>query len=247
MARARKKGPVARTDSKDERGHDDPLWHFPTRLPALAPGEELDLVALMAQQVADHPPGTRHHVEAKLELLHVLSLSLQLDAAVELLDELIAQELPEARRCDALMLVGACAERAKRFDLAVRLYRMAVDVSREDDAWGYFSRNNLAYSLNQLGEFEEGASFARQAIQLSPEQFNAHKNLAVALEGLGQLEQAAESYLRSTYLEPFDQRAYRSLVDMVERHPELLEKLDYLASEIEFCKSPMRVLSARKH
>lgn len=247
MARIGAKKSAARKDPKGKQSNDDPLWRFPFRLPTPGPGEQIDLVDLMAKQATEHPPGTPYYVDARLELLHVLSLSGLLDPAVELLDELFAQELPKGRGCDALMTVGICAERSKRFDVAVRMYQMAIQVAPEAGVWRFFSRNNLAYSLNQLGKFEDAVSFARQAIQIDPGRFNAHKNLAVALEGLGQFEQAAKSYLRSTYLEPLDRRAYKGLVDMVERHPELLEQLDYLGSEIEFCKSPIRVMSAERH
>lgn len=216
-------------------------------MPTGGEGEAIDLVELMAKQASEHPPGTPHYLEARLELLHVLCLSDLLDAAMELLDEILAGEVPKERRCGALMIVGGCAERSKRFDVAVRMYRRAIEVDPEEPGWRYFARNNLAYSLNQLGKFEDASTIVREAIEIDPEQFNAHKNLAVAMEGLGLFEQAADEYLRSTYLEPFDRRAYEGLVDLVKKHPELLEKLDHLRSEIEFCRDPIRVAMAGRN
>lgn len=236
------KKPPAAPGPEGKETKDDPLWRFPWRLPKPGPGESVNLVELMMKQANEHPPSSSYYLEARRELLRVLTMHADLlDRSLELLETLLAEEDSSEHRCGAIMVVGGCAERAHRFDVAARLYRMAIDLSPGHKGWEYFSRNNLAYSLNQLGEFEEAAPFARQATEMEPEVFNAYKNLAVALEGQGQFEQAAVNYLRSTYLEPFDRRAYRHLVAMVDQHPELLDQLDYLAKEIEFCKNPVQV------
>ena len=85
----------------------------------------------------------------------------------------------------------------------------------------YFLRNNLGYSLNQLGQFSEGESWCRKAIEIDWNRPNAHKNLGLALQGQTRYPEAAESFRNATLVDPFDRRALNHLRELLEIHPDL--------------------------
>ncbi|MEI7902626.1 MAG: ATP-dependent Clp protease adaptor ClpS, partial [bacterium] len=90
----------------------------------------------------------------------------------------------------------------------------------------YFSNNNLAYNLNQLGLYAEAEPHCREAIRTEPLRHNAHKNLGVSLQGQGRWAEAADSYGRATEACPFDPRAAGHMEAMLKEHPEVRGMLE---------------------
>src|SRR4029077_6303471 len=85
----------------------------------------------------------------------------------------------------------------------------------------YFIHNNLGYSYNQVGQFEEGERCCRSAIQINPCRPNGHKNLGIALAALGKYRDAAMSYITGTFHHAGDARSFKLLKELIQEHPEL--------------------------
>ena len=85
----------------------------------------------------------------------------------------------------------------------------------------YFILNNLGYSYNQLGQFEQGEKYCRLALKVTEQRSNAFKNLGLALEGQGRYAEAGRCYVRATQADAFDDRSFRHLQQMLASHPEL--------------------------
>ena len=84
----------------------------------------------------------------------------------------------------------------------------------------YFSRNNLAYCLNCLGNWRRAEIYGRSAIRLNAIQHNAHKNLGLALQGQDRFIEAAHSYIVATERCPEDGRALAHLRQMIRENPD---------------------------
>lgn len=120
-----------------------------------------------------------------------------------------------------LLLMGITAEQKCDFEAAAGYYREALALEpTQNDAW-FFIHNNLGFSLNQLGRFEEGEQFCRAAIDICPERPNGHKNLGLALVGQGQFRAAANSFKRAMTVAPRDSRSFALLRELLQQHPEL--------------------------
>ena len=119
------------------------------------------------------------------------------------------------------LIKGGLMEKDRNFSAAAEAYRNGLEFDSRDPMVEYFMRNNLGYSLNQLGQFSEGESWCREAIEIEPERPNAHKNLGLALQGQGRYPEAAESFRNATLVDRFDQRALNHLRELLETHPDL--------------------------
>jgi tetratricopeptide (TPR) repeat protein len=119
---------------------------------------------------------------------------------------------------------GCMAEQASDFRRAIREYRTGLNCPTEDFDTAYFLRNNLGYSLVQVGEYAEAEIFCRQAIEIDPHQYNAHKNLGLALQGQGRFFDAALSLERAAIIsDKFDRRSFAHYIELCEEHPEVLD------------------------
>ena len=85
----------------------------------------------------------------------------------------------------------------------------------------YYLHNNLGYSLNQLGRFEEGELYCRRAIGITSKPQNAHKNLGLALQGQGKYAEAAGCFVTATQANASDGRSVKHLEELIQQHPEL--------------------------
>ena len=81
--------------------------------------------------------------------------------------------------------------------MAEQFYRQALSMEPTSSLLWYFIHNNLGFSLNQLGRFEEGETCCRRAIGINAQRSNGHKNLGLSLQGQGRYREAAESLLAS--------------------------------------------------
>ena len=165
--------------------------------------------------------GYRAKVEERLALMRLLSISPREDAIYWL------------KR-------GSAMEGLQEFREAAEAYRKGAKIEHDDRKLNYFTRNNLGYSLVQLGEYIDAEQWCRKAIEIEWDQHNAHKNLGLALKGQGRYLEAAESLILSTKIWPHDRRAFDHLLEMLAldpdlgtAHPDLIEFVDTAAVVIE--------------
>ena len=144
-------------------------------------------------------------------------------------------ELAAALEPRALLFLGLTMEKARDFEAAASYYARGIETRQGDTKDLYFLRNNLAFSLNQLGRFEEAERWSRLAIEVDGERHNAHKNLGVALAGQQQRLPAAESFVRALELCPRDDRALGHLADLIIDEPDLLEGTPDLRGRVVTC------------
>ena len=138
----------------------------------------------------------------------------------------------EARARFYLMLGGA-AEFTKDYPAAVDYYAQAWALEPAEPLTWYYVNNNLGFSLNTLGRFEEGERFCRIAIDADPDRYNAWKNLGISRAGQGDLVDAARCLIRATHAYPLDRRAFDLLVKLVAEHPEIVAAVPELERDIE--------------
>jgi tetratricopeptide (TPR) repeat protein len=128
---------------------------------------------------------------------------------------------------------GLEAEKKRDFEAAVIAYKQAMALNPTHKEIWYFIHNNLGYSLNQIGEFEEGEKYCRVAIQINPNLSNAHKNLGLALVGQDKNADAAKSYVRAIEATPGDTRSLVLLLKLLQAHPELKSEFQADADRCE--------------
>jgi tetratricopeptide (TPR) repeat protein len=190
------------------------------------PGEEI--IAALRVHLEGLAPGTPEHHEATFELMRYCGLTGMIDEALAVLDTLLEADVSVAAKARATMVTATSVERTGDFNFAVALYRRVLallphrEPDDEDPYTHFFAHNNLAYSLNQLGSFEEGEVEARAAIAIDPDRFNAHKNLGVALEGQGRFVEAANEYIAAVHADPLEPRSLKHLEALIAARPEVL-------------------------
>ena len=159
--------------------------------------------------------------EAMWELAQFYKLAGKLDLAMAHFRTILVRTENVDAAAQILMAMGQTAERGDDFELAERFYREALLLDAGSEHTRYFIRNNLGYSLNQLGRFAEAEPLCRRAIELEPRRANAHKNLGLSLQGQGRFREAASAFVAATRADSGDPRASRHLKDLVERQPDL--------------------------
>lgn len=125
------------------------------------------------------------------------------------------------KRARALVHQGQKLERADDYAAAADRYRQALSIGSKARFTSYFANNNLGYCLIQMGEFEAAEQYCRSAIQLNPNQHNAHKNLGLSLAGQGDYAGAANALIEAVRRQPGDPRAYQHLRTLIQRQPDL--------------------------
>ena len=154
--------------------------------------------------------------------------------ALKRLQELI-ELLPDAEsKGECIFTMGQSCEGAGDFAAAVKYYRAAMAMEPASPFLWYFIHNNLGYSLNALGRFEEGELYCRRAIGIDPNRPNGHKNLGLALAGRGNYREAARCFVTATQVNAADGRSLQLLETLVTEHPEL--EFDF-QNEIENCRA----------
>lgn len=137
------------------------------------------------------------------------------------LRRLLALESDLEKKAACILAMGGAAEQMNDFPGAILFYREAMSMEPlHSDTW-YFIHNNLGYSLNKVGQFEEGEKCCLAAIRINPSRPNAHKNRGIALAGQGRYCEAAQCYITATQNHAGDARAFELLEQLVGEHPEL--------------------------
>lgn len=143
--------------------------------------------------------------------------------------QLTEAETPDGRAV-ALLRLGGLAERCNDWQDAVDCYGAALYQGSTLIDVAYYGNNNRAYSLIQLGRFDEAEPHCLAAIEILPERHNAHKNLGLARQGQGRWAEAAHSFVKAATLCPADGRARHLLNALLAAHPDILRTdptLDY--------------------
>ncbi len=155
------------------------------------------------------------------ELAQFYKLTGNHDRAVTTLRELVAL-LPDLEtKANCIFTMGQSAEKVGDFAGAIRYYKEAMVMEPAHTFTWYFILNNLGYSNNQLGQFDEGEKYCQLALKVSTQRPNAFKNLGLALEGQGRYREAGQCYVRATQANAADFRSFVHLREMIKRHPEL--------------------------
>lgn len=160
-------------------------------------------------------------IEAMWNLANFYKATHQVGKAEKAVRALLAKVPDLEHKAYLIMSLGQLAEMTKDFDLAVRFYMEGVGMEPCSTFTWYYLHNNLGYSLNQLGRFEEGELYCRRAIEITPKPQNAHKNLGLALQGQGKYADAARCFVAATQANASDGRSAKHLEELIQQHPEL--------------------------
>lgn len=136
---------------------------------------------------------------------------------------------------------GQYMEQISDFEKAVDYYQKAFALEPSNQRIWYFIHNNLGYSLNRLGRYDEGERFCRIATKINPRIHNAYKNLGIALEGQGRDLEAAKNYIEATKANAADDRPLHHLEDLCKRNPQLLQEQAELREGLEQCREAVRL------
>ena len=167
----------------------------------------------------DDPTGDR--TQALWQLAQFYKLSKQHEKALARLRQLM-ELLPTAeQKAECVLTMGQAMEQVGDYPSAVRYYKEALVLEPTHTFTWYFINNNLGFSLNTLGQFTEGETYCRRALEIDPKRPNAYKNLGIALAGQGQYREAAHAFVAATQANAADARAFRLLQDLLRQHPEL--------------------------
>jgi tetratricopeptide (TPR) repeat protein len=131
------------------------------------------------------------------------------------------------------LTLGRLMEQIKDYRGAIDYYKQALSMEPAQSETWYFINNNLAFSLLQIGLFEEAEPYCRAAIKIDPSRHNAHKNLGISLQGRGKNPGAALSYLQAIRTNSADPRALAQLESLLAEHPDLLSEVDGLRDQLE--------------
>ena len=126
----------------------------------------------------------------------------------------------------ACLLLGLIGEARADWAGAVRHYAKGCGIEAGALRTRYFLRNNLAFSLLQLGQCAAAEDYCREAIALAPDIHNAYKNLGLSLRGQQRHAEAAEAFLAAARRRPEDGRALTHLREMVRDLAGLVEEGD---------------------
>ena len=134
----------------------------------------------------------------------------------------ILSRMPDAEgKARTILGLGQMMESVGDYKAAVMYYKEALALEpSQTDVW-YFISNNLGFSLIQLSQFSEGATWCRRAIETNPNRANAYKNLGMALSGQGDFQGAATCFVAATQVDAADPRAFKLLEELLQHHPEL--------------------------
>jgi len=160
----------------------------------------------------------------------------QYDTAFQYLDLLVFLSRDLEEKAFHYLTMGQLMEQQGSFEGAVQFYTQAFGLEPTHTKTWYLINNNLGFSLNMLGRFEEGERYCRAAIAIDPGRHNAYKNLAIAQQGQGQLPEAAWNYVQAVRRYASDPRALKYLEDLITKHPTLLHDDPDLEQALEECR-----------
>ncbi len=215
-------------------------WEFRYSFPRPPAGEMVELTAAEAEKLllAKLAEAKDDPTDALWDLGRFYSHRKQHEKALECLRQLMAR-LPDAERKAACVLaMGQTMEQVRDYAAAIRYYREALSLEPVATPTWYFIHNNLGFSLNTQGKFEEGETYCRKAIEIDPARPNAHKNLGLACQGQGRYREAAQCFITATQVNASDPRSADLLAQLLAEHPELHAEF---AQAAECCRQAVKV------
>lgn len=143
------------------------------------------------------------------------------DEALQCLRRILAAESDLEVKAGCVLALGQTMEECNDFPAAITFYREALAMEPMNNRTWYFINNNLGYSYNQVGQFDEGEKCCRAAIQIDPSRPNGYKNLGIALAAQGKFREAAMNYITATFHHGGDTRSFKLLQELIRENPEL--------------------------
>lgn len=130
--------------------------------------------------------------DALWQLARFYSSAKQHEKALDYLRQNMALQPDTEHKAHCVLAMGQTMEQVGDYEAAVRFYREAFAHEPVNTGVWYFINNNLGFSLNALGRFEEGEQYCRAAITIDRQRPNAFKNLGLALQGQRRFREAAQ-------------------------------------------------------
>jgi len=177
-------------------------------------------------------------VSALWDLAQFYKLTAQHEKALQQLRKLIELVPNPEAKANFIFTMGQAMEQVGDYPAAIRYYKEAEALEPARTFTWYFINNNLGFCLNTLGQFANGETYCRRAVQIDPGRCNAHKNLGIALSGQGLYRDAALCFVTATQANASDPRAFRLLQDVLKEHPEL--EYDF-QDEVDLCGKAIEV------
>ncbi|HLH56737.1 MAG TPA: tetratricopeptide repeat protein [Verrucomicrobiae bacterium] len=236
--------------STEEHKNSEERFEVSYRLPTPPPPGAVPLTAGQAEErlLAEVKKGAEagNPIKAMWDLANFYKATYQVEKAEKAVRDLLARVPDIENKAYLILSLGQLAEMSKDFDLAVRFYLQGVSMEPCAQFTWYYLHNNLGYSLNQLGRFEEGERYCRRAIEITAKPQNAHKNLGLALQGQGKYAEAARCFVIATQANASDERSANHLEELIQQHPELEFEFGPLLQKCKAAVEGVR-LEIRKH
>jgi len=112
---------------------------------------------------------------------------------------------------EMFLTTGAQALKAKRFDLAERAFRAAIEANPENQR----AHLNLAVVLAKDGRLDAAEESAREALRIDPDYVYAYFNLGTIYEARGQQAEAVTFYLKALAGDPQNLKANFQLANLL--------------------------------
>jgi len=112
---------------------------------------------------------------------------------------------------EMFLTTGAQALKAKRFDLAERAFRAAIEANPENQR----AHLNLAVVLAKDGRLDAAEESAREALRIDPDYVYAYFNLGTIYEARGQQAEAVTFYLKALAGDPENLKANFQLANLL--------------------------------
>lgn len=176
---------------------------------------------------------SRSDSELFLLIAHRLFRSGRLHLAFLYMLESAANKTDRDELAHLQLSLGQICETWKRWEGAIGFYKAGIDLNAGTRTIRYLLRNNLGFSLNQVGRHEEAIDACRKAIAIDPTRGNAFKNLGLALWGHGRHEVAASIFALGYRYCPSDRRSLTHLRELLAEHPDLLPLAERALAGVE--------------
>jgi tetratricopeptide (TPR) repeat protein len=218
------------------------FWGFRYAVP-IKPNEEVveisekefEKMLLRNVETAEGAP-----IEPLWQLARFYSQSKRHDEAMECLNKLMLLWPDMDSKAGGILAMGQLMEQVRDYPAAIRYYKEALAFEPVNPVTWYLIHNNLGFSFNVLGDFQQGEIYCRRAIGIDQTRANGYKNLGIALRGLGRFQEAAENFVQATKVNASDPRALKLLDELLAEHPELQSEF---AVEAQCCRAAVDAAS----
>lgn len=159
----------------------------------LKSGRDREAAASFKKAVTLNP----NHVKSRLRMAEAFMGRGALEPTLKVLEEVFAFA---PHSVDALLIKGACLEKAHRMDEAVWAYECALKTKPNSQA-GHLALGRL---FRTLARTKEALPHLRKAVELNPKDSEAHHDLGALQAQLGEHQKAIECFQEALRLSPSD-------------------------------------------